>query len=152
MPVPRAESFVLPLVQVQSPKVHDLETKMYDQFVACSLSYPRKSNIETDKVFIAIALGLLFVLSTAHRIEQYDCIAVMSILIEVMLILWSQSISMQWQAIEIFSGVGNVSAALRSHGIKTCSYDLVMEGKLMNFCGEAGFASESQYLLRGYSI
>ena len=53
---------------------------------------------------------------------------------------------MQWQAIEIFSGVGNVSAALKSHGIKTCSYDIVLEGKLMNFCAEAGFASESQYV------
>ena len=51
---------------------------------------------------------------------------------------------MVWQAVEIFSGAGQVSQAFRNHGYKVCQYDLELGGRPMDFTTPAGFASGSQ--------
>ena len=54
------------------------------------------------------------------------------------MIQWSQPVEMRWTALELFSGVGNVSAALRDAGMSVCSYDIKL-GAGMNFLDSAGF-------------
>lgn len=51
---------------------------------------------------------------------------------------------MAFQALELFSGHGNVSAVFRESGIPTVSYDLKLGGRSMDFCQPAGFAFETQ--------
>ena len=46
---------------------------------------------------------------------------------------------MQWQALELFSGVGNVSAFLRESGVNVCSFDRVLGGRCMDFTESSGF-------------
>lgn len=51
-----------------------------------------------------------------------------------------------YELIELFSGQGNVSLAFRQHGRNVCSFDQVLGGKAMDFCGTAGFALGTQQL------
>ena len=46
---------------------------------------------------------------------------------------------MNWQCVELFSGVGNVSRAFREHGKAVASYDKELGGDCMNIELEAGF-------------
>ena len=55
---------------------------------------------------------------------------------------------MQWQAVELFSGVGNVSAVLRESGLSVASYDLKLGGDTMNFVKPAGFLLGPRYSIR----
>ena len=52
---------------------------------------------------------------------------------------------MQWQAVELFCGVGNVSAVLRESGLSVASYDIKLGGDTMNFVKPAGFLLGPQY-------
>lgn len=60
---------------------------------------------------------------------------------QVLLLQWMRPVEMQWQLIELFSGVGNVSKAFRDRGFAVCSYDRVNGGKHMDFETASGFAS-----------
>ena len=51
---------------------------------------------------------------------------------------------MAFQALELLSGHGNVSAVFRELGFPTVSYDLKLGGRSMDFCQPAGFAFETQ--------
>lgn len=46
---------------------------------------------------------------------------------------------MNWELIELFSGVGNVSRAFRQHGKAVASYDKELGGDCMNIELTAGF-------------
>ena len=60
---------------------------------------------------------------------------------------------MRWQMVELFSGVGNVSAAFKDAGYATCSFDKVA-GNEMDFSKPSGFAygsySVSNSFFMGY--
>ena len=58
------------------------------------------------------------------------------------MIQWMHPVQMQWQMVEIFSGVGNVSAAFKDAGYATCSFDKVA-GNEMDFSKPSGFAHGS---------
>ena len=56
---------------------------------------------------------------------------------------WVAAPSMAWHAVELFSGVGNVSAAFREAKRDVASFDK-LHGKEMDITTDAGFASGTQ--------
>ena len=63
-----------------------------------------------------------------------------------LLLQWLRPVQMQWQLVELFSGVGNVSEAFRDKGYSVCSFDRMLGGKPMDFDTPAGFASGPQIM------
>lgn len=66
-----------------------------------------------------------------------------SVPLKVLMIQWMHPVEMRWQFIELFSGVGNISAAFRDAGYATCSFDK-LTGSEMDFSTPSGFAFGSQ--------
>ncbi len=62
-----------------------------------------------------------------------------------LLLQWLRPVEMQWQLVELFSGVGNVSEAFRDGGYSVCSFDRMLGGKPMDFETAAGFSSGPQF-------
>lgn len=51
---------------------------------------------------------------------------------------------LEWQVIELFAGVGNVSAAFREYGKAVASLDKEIGGDCMDFTLNAGFLPGTQ--------
>ena len=58
---------------------------------------------------------------------------------------------LEWQVIELFAGVGNVSAAFREYGKAVASLDKEIGGDCMDFTLNAGFLPGTQKIPRAYN-
>ena len=63
---------------------------------------------------------------------------------QVLLLQWMEGPSLRWQCIELFSGVGNVSAAFRQTGKAVASFDKVLS-ESMDITLSAGFLYKAQF-------
>ena len=64
---------------------------------------------------------------------------------KVLLLQWADMPSLTFDCIELFAGVGNVSAAFRQHGKSVASFDQSYSGS-MDFTSPAGFMPGAQVM------
>ena len=71
---------------------------------------------------------------------------------EVLMLQWSQAPGIAWSCVELFSGVGNVSAAFREGGKFVASFDKVTGGHAMDITLCAGFLFWAEFAKISYHV
>lgn len=141
MPVPRWESLIPNLVQLQAPKAHP------SVFLAVLIA--RVHAWHEQPCGLICAGGFHRVCATALQSSMMIALTGHpnprpSSLCKVLLMMWTSNIDlgMQVEMLELFSGDARVSQVFREAGKSTVSYDIQYDpkGQCMNFLSPGGFA------------
>ena len=147
------ESLLIPLYQMGAPKA---SASSNSSAVECILIFSKNIYIILRSSWQLFQPELFLKAVTSKDINwkpetrRYTLLQYMYIYIkslgplEVLLLQWTEMPSMTFDCVELFAGVGNVSAAFRQGGKSVASFDKTYADKSMDINGAAGFMPESQ--------
>ena len=131
----QAESLLIPLFQMGAPKVIHLDHMTYNHLKPSFHIWGHDS----DRVELRLDFFKLGTWVESKHSQNIHTLILSLGLSQVLLLQWTHLAELKWNVVELFSGAGNVSAAMRSYGKAVANFDKELGGGCMDINQPAGF-------------